>query len=517
MAQFLQPINGWRQSLTRPKAAWILGFGLWLVAFSVPFALFQRPYFSAVIVLAGWLTVVLVSNAKFQSLREPFVVSDFEYFTDAIRHPRLYIPFLGLGRFLLAAAGFIAAAVLGWMVEVPLTRTIGWTSFFTGAGIIAAMGIAAIWLATRFYLPITLEPITDNREIGFAASLWQYGVAERRAIDASIYPPIFSSADTMASTPAAESAATSMPTPTPTLPDLMVVQSESFFDVRRVFPGVAANVFREWDQTTDEAIAHGQLSVAAWGANTVRTEFSFLSGLANETLGIHRFNPYRKLALSGISSMATFLQGRGYRTVCIHPYPASFYNRATVFPKLGFDEFIDVSAFTETDKFGAYIGDVAVAEKIKSLLETRNANSGADNHAGDAMPLFMFVITMENHGPLQLETITEQERAELFVAPLPPHCETLAIYVRHLANADAMLGRLREALTAQTRPGYLCVYGDHVPIMPEVYAATSTPDGRTDYFIWHNQAGRVGNKISACDAQIADLGVTLLRHAGLKS
>ena len=66
IAQFLHPINSWRQSLNRPKAAWLLGFGLWLVAFSVPLVLFQRPYFSAVIVLAGWLTVVLVSNVAWK-------------------------------------------------------------------------------------------------------------------------------------------------------------------------------------------------------------------------------------------------------------------------------------------------------------------------------------------------------------------------------------------------------------------------------------------------------------------
>jgi hypothetical protein len=82
--------------------------------------------------LAGlgiWLAVVLVGNAKEASLREPFVFMDFEYFTDAIKHPRLYLPFLGLWRAI--ALGIIAVAVIGaalW-AETPLTAQMPWLVF----------------------------------------------------------------------------------------------------------------------------------------------------------------------------------------------------------------------------------------------------------------------------------------------------------------------------------------------------------------------------------------------------
>jgi hypothetical protein len=64
----------------------------------------------------------------------------------------------------------------------------------------------------------------------------------------------------------------------------------------------------------------------------------------------------------------------------------------------------------------------------------------------------------------------------------------LAPYLRHLSNADLMLGRLREHLLAHSRPTGLCFFGDHVPILPDVYAALGAPDGDTDYFIWANKA-----------------------------
>ena len=55
------------------------------------------------------LTLVLVNNAKFTALSESFVFQDYEYFTDAIRHPRLYIPFLGWWKFMAAAFAFVIA------------------------------------------------------------------------------------------------------------------------------------------------------------------------------------------------------------------------------------------------------------------------------------------------------------------------------------------------------------------------------------------------------------------------
>jgi hypothetical protein len=92
----------------RPLAALALHLGLWLLLFACLLLVLRRPFFAAGALLAGLLFLVLVSNAKYHSLREPFIFQDFEYFSDALKHPRLYLPFLGAGR---AAAG---APLSGW-------------------------------------------------------------------------------------------------------------------------------------------------------------------------------------------------------------------------------------------------------------------------------------------------------------------------------------------------------------------------------------------------------------------
>src|SRR3546814_4181005 len=96
-----RPVAPWR----RPLAAIAVHVGIWTILFGLELALFRRPYFAIANVLAIQALLVLVSLSKFWTLKEPFVYSDFEYFLDALRHPRLYLPFLGLANTFLLAAG----------------------------------------------------------------------------------------------------------------------------------------------------------------------------------------------------------------------------------------------------------------------------------------------------------------------------------------------------------------------------------------------------------------------------
>jgi len=264
--------------------------------------------------------------------------------------------------------------------------------------------------------------------------------------------------------------------PQSNLPHLVAVQSESFFDARSLYQGIRPDVLAEFDRLRDSAVACGKLTVPAWGANTVRTEFAFLSGICDDKLGVHRFNPYRAIAAGGdVPSLASYLKRLGYRTVCIHPYPASFYRRDRVYPRLGFDEFVDIRSFGDAMRSGPYIGDAAVADRVAAILQEATS------------PVFIFAITMENHGPLHLERVVPADIDELYSMPPPDGCDDLTIYLRHLRNADRMIAKLRHALEQSRRPAGLCWYGDHVPIMPAVYERFGKPNGEVEYVYWSNR------------------------------
>ena len=426
--------------------------GLWCVGYAALLMLLGRPWFSLGLALAFVMLLVQVSNAKYLALREAFVFQDFEYFTDAIRHPRLYIPFLGWGKFAAIVVVVVAALLAGLWLEPVVAGRFSGDGVWREALVLSVLG-GALLFAGHGKVELTFDPVADLARWGFFACLWFYGVAERVTRITGTKPLAAPYLERVGG-------------------DLLVVQSESFFDPRSLFDGIRPDVLAAFDRVSAQSAQHGPLDVPAWGANTVRSEFAFLSGLPASKLGVHRFNPYRSALRGEMETLAKRAKAAGYRTLCVHPYPASFYRRDRVFPHFGFDEFIDISAFADAPRCGPFVADITLGERVKALF----------NDTGQ--PLFVFVITMENHGPLHLEHCEAADIPELYDRAPPVGCDDLTVYLKHLRNADLMLGDLRDFLVARGKPARFCWYGDHVPIMASVYRQLGEPNGDTAYFIW---------------------------------
>jgi phosphoglycerol transferase MdoB-like AlkP superfamily enzyme len=480
-----KPLMPWH----RPLVTTLIHVGTWLLIVAMTLVLVQRPWFAVSLSLAVQILVLLVHQAKFHSLREVFVFQDFDYFTDAIKHPRLYLPYFGVARLLMTVLGIGAAIGVGLMLEASLLAQWSWLSFIASCVLMAIAGVGLVSFGLRYCPAATYQPDTDLCQLGQIAFFWLYWHAEQHTVIDAQHSAFATS------TPAKSK---------PQSPDIIVVQSESFFDARVLTSAIHVEVLQHFDQIKTHALQHGRLQVPAWGANTVRTECGFLTGLTPEQLGVHRFNPYRFMAQHTVPNMVSYLKAMGYFTVCLHPYPASFYLRDQVMPRLGFDCFLDNAAFEQYPKTGQYIGDSAVAEQITTLLQERGGHH--------TKPLFIFAITMENHGPLHLEKANTADEAR-FYRTVPPACDDLTVYLSHLYNADQMIRSLQQTLQNQARDGVLCWYGDHVPIMPAVYDNLGEPDGWTEYFIWHS-----GLQAQAQQAQpiaIYELAPMLLRSCHL--
>ena len=467
---YAPPCGTWRKRIVPGMVAHI---AVMLMLYALGLLIFQRPWFAAVHMLIWQFVIVAVSFVKHRSLREVFLFQDFEYFSDMIKHPRLYIPFFGVGNIVLIVA---ASAALIWAALVFESSLLGRMSALSFILLCLAPALLG-WLLLRLtalcdFAPC-FDPDIDLRQLGLFGGFVAYARAERQPVQ---LPKRFSAVPALGKD----------------APHLVVVQSESFFDARRAHTGIHPDVYAWLDEVQGSSCCAGSLQVPAWGANTVRSEFAFLSGMRPEQLGVHRFNPYRRLG--EVHSLVHALKQAGYRTVCVHPYIASFYGRDQILPKLGFDDFIDISAFGPATYSGPYVGDVAVAAKVAELLDAAEA------------PLFIFVITMENHGPLHLENVAPGDVEQLYQTPPPAGFDDLTIYLRHIRNAGRMQSRLCEALSTQTRPGWLAWYGDHVPILPKVYAHAGFTDGRTDYFLWHTVSGASVRE----EMNLADLGPRLL-------
>ncbi|MCA8101771.1 LTA synthase family protein [Burkholderia contaminans] len=413
-----------------------------------------RPGFSALVTVGLNALMIVVSNAKFATLREPFVFTDLSLFSQLFAHPRLYLPFLGgKNLFGIAVGAFVLA--LGYVADhaVPGAMRL--------AATVAACLCFALGRGLATMLDLSLDPVTDQARHGFFATFvayllnglrWRTPEQLRRALAAGPFAR------------GGEAGG----------PDVIMIQSESYFDSRRASGAIHAAAYARFDEACSESILSGALMVPAWGANTMRTEFAVLTGLPAKDLGYARFYPYT-FVRRACSSLATWFLRAGYRTIAIHPYHADFFGRDRAFPLLGFERFLDIRHFSVTDRVGAYVGDYAVAEAIISELER-----------GGAQPRFVFAMTMENHGPLHLEQVLPGESSSRHTLGEDASWRDLTAYLRHIENADAMIGRLLDYLRTSDRETVVCFYGDHVPALPHVFEKLGVNPQHSDYFIWRN-------------------------------
>ncbi len=426
-------------------------------------------------------------------------------FSQAFRHPRLYFPFLGLLPVILMPLIIIALiyAVLTLEPAIAITPT----------RIISSIVVilAAFFLAKKLALTLDLsqEPAVDNARHGLLNSLFAYAMhAQTESHQKKIKTTLSQSSFVI---PASNETYNKTPPHFKGLfqnnpcQNITVIQSESFFDARRLDSSITSSVLENYDLCKTEAVQYGKLNVPAWGANTMRTEFSFLTGLKYEDMGFYRYYPYQYLHQLPITSLATYLKSQGYYCVCIHPHPASFFGRDRIFPKLGFDEFIDIQSFDKNNTFGPYISDQAVTDKI---VETTHKNAGK--------PLFIFAITMENHGPLHLEKTSKDEQNHYFDKAPIDEINDLTVYLRHLKNADKMIADLCAAYRQIDKPSTVCFYGDHIPSMPKVYQEMDYHDQDSDYFIWHNNlsSNAINSQNEEKPIAVDALAKTLLEFTG---
>ena len=460
------------------------------VVFILALVLSHRPFLSCIITLAVFAVFLVVNQAKFKALKEPLVFSDIYLYLQVFTHPRLFLPFLNIPLTLIAIALGLSLFYLAAILESSL-KAYNIIINLIALGILLAL--LDFMIKTALKVKLNFQPVKDIKELGFFNSLAIYLIQ-------ALQKPNLDNFKAYLDKQSPYKLAIQSPAERP---NIVVIQSESFFDPRPLSASITPEVLQFFDQIKTISMQHGKLNVPAWGANTLRSEYAFLSGINNQELSYYQFNPYQFLQKTPSISIVSYLKSLGYRCICIHPNHAAFFKRDKVFPLIGFDEFIDIHGFDSSQTAGPYISDQAVSEKIQTLLKQKT----------EQQPLFIFAITMENHGPLHLENYTATDVEKLYCNKPPKQHHDLTIYLKHLSNANRMVLNLTASLKNQAEKTWLCWYGDHLPSMPAVYQALNWQDGRSDYLIWHNQVNH--NPTIQKNLSIEQLGLDLLIGAGL--
>jgi hypothetical protein len=440
-----------------------------LLGFLIAAFLTSRPIFAGTLVLALMIGFAFTDWVKRATLLEPVVFSDIAELIELFRHPELYLPFAGPARVILAALAILGLFIIEFCLERPVDAWSSWSAFLIPAAIILigwALHGPFLHRTTILFrrLGPTGNPFEDAAAIGPSAMQFTYSFIARDERPTR-------QAEARKSAPAILRSRSAVATP------IVVVQSESFFDPRRLHRSIAKDILPNFDRCRRSGLQSGRLAVTGWGANTMRTEFAVLTGLSEDAIGYDRFNPYFAFARTPLPSLASRMRDNGYRTICVHPFDRTFYRRDHVMPYLGFDAFIGEEAFTGAARSGGYVTDDEVGKIVLDLLRDDGAQT------------FIFAITMENHGPWN--QITGPQSSPDFMADMPPIPESAALsrFIGGIRNADAMLGSITKALASRGSPGLCAFYGDHLPSFPEAFPALGFNETSSDYLIWHTNGG----------------------------
>lgn len=261
-------------------------------------------------------------------------------------------------------------------------------------------------------------------------------------------------------------------------PNIIMIQLESFIDANHLINySFSENPVPNFTRLK-QAYSSGYLTVPVYGAGTINTEFEVLSGMSIDFFGTSEY-PYRTILQSTTAeSMCYNLAPLGYHSYVIHNNTGTFYNRNSIFPKLGFDHFVSLEYMNNVEyNPTGWAKDKVLTDQILSSL---NEDTNKD---------FIYTITVQSHGKYQ-ELPTEENLIKVS-SKLPDASEgftnQVEYYVNQIHQTDAFVGDLLNRLSTFEEPTIVVMYGDHQP--PLDFDESDLINGnkfQTEYVMWSN-------------------------------
>ncbi|MCL2616734.1 MAG: LTA synthase family protein [Defluviitaleaceae bacterium] len=283
-----------------------------------------------------------------------------------------------------------------------------------------------------------------------------------------------------------------------------------------------------------EESLHGHIVVPNFGGGTADTEFDILTGISTR---LYRGMAYSYMLITReFPSIVSILNGLGFHSQAMHPGYEWFYNRENVFEFLGFDNYMAGDAFEGAPTRGGYVTEEYTFDRLIERFEEHLA-------LRPNVPLFEFVITIQNHGPY--DHAKHPNAYTIQFDSDPPLSESdadmLRTYFYGIADVDNQLARLTDFMAATVEPVVIIYFSDHMPLVTRgiVDAHQRPPNALTSriwpyigdftvpFIIWQNDAARELLHGRTPPALLSDtyqpllssfmLGALMLEYLGLES
>ena len=301
------------------------------------------------------------------------------------------------------------------------------------------------------------------------------------------------------------------------LPTIIAIMNESFTDLGAVGEG---NVTFSQDNlpflhSLQESgdVVWGTAYSSVYGGNTCNSEYEFLTGNTTAFLPVGS-KPYQQYLDEKQTSLVSLLGDTyGYECVAVHPGDHSAWQRDEAYPALGFDEFIDVDRFDVHRRLEhGLTSDRSSYDQVIYEYEHRDKEK----------PLFLFNVTIQNHGGYDDEDYPTTVQVEQAPGEYPQTEQYLSL----TKKSDQALEYLIDYFSQQEEPVVILFFGDHWPnLEPEFLSMLLGQDSenlsfenimreyQVPFFIWANY-DLEGEEIE--EVSLNYLSGLLLRAAGLE-
>ena len=298
--------------------------------------------------------------------------------------------------------------------------------------------------------------------------------------------------------------------------NVIAIQSESFWDPTRMENITLSEDPMPKIREMGQSFPSGYMVSPVFGCNTCVPEFEFLTGSSADFLKAGTY-PYTQYIHRDISALPRTFKDNGYKTIALHTYDKYFYNRAQAYSFMGFDEFYGSSDLKSPERKGTYIADMEMTRWIIKQYEENKDN-----------PLFIYAITMQNHGNYLNQRYDEYDVDVTSDALSENDLGGLCDAVQGIYDIDKSFYELTKYFETASEPTIIVIYGDHLPFLGE-NSSTFYDTGflksdnlaenpqmyETPYLIWANfDMSWVWMPSRASSAY---LGLSALRFAGVQN
>ncbi len=235
-------------------------------------------------------------------------------------------------------------------------------------------------------------------------------------------------------------------------PNIIAVMNEAFSDLSMIGDFATNMDYLPYIRSLEENATKGTMYVSVFGGATSDTEYEFLTG---NSMAVMPQNcvPYQQFVTEPTDSLASILKEQGYYNIAIHPYAPSGYKRDLVYPLLGFDEFLSIENFEDPELIRTYISDKESYQKIIEQYESK----------GEEDPLFIFNVTMQNHGGYSNARVFDEENT-VTLKDLQGY-EDVEQYLSLLRESDKAFQSLIDYFSKQEEHTIILMFGDHQPVV----------------------------------------------------